>query len=85
MQVIWSKKADITFGVIVDYIEAKFGKKSTLKFIFGYVYHYLVESQSQDLTFTKFPKTFCHKSPCQFKNKRLFGSSQVISNHLTLT
>ena len=33
MQVIWSKKAEITFEVIVNYIEAKFGKKSTLKFI----------------------------------------------------
>jgi plasmid stabilization system protein ParE len=33
MQLIWSKKADITFGVILDTIEAKFGKRVALKFI----------------------------------------------------
>jgi plasmid stabilization system protein ParE len=33
MEVIWSRTSEITFEVIVDYIEAKFGKKAALRFI----------------------------------------------------
>ncbi len=33
MQVIWSKNAEITFDVMTEYIQSKFGKKSVLKFI----------------------------------------------------
>jgi hypothetical protein len=33
MKVIWAKNADITFEVILNTIEEKFGKKSALKFI----------------------------------------------------
>jgi plasmid stabilization system protein ParE len=33
MTVIWSEKADETFGVIADYLETTFGKTTTLRFI----------------------------------------------------
>lgn len=33
MEVIWSRTVQITFEIIADYIEVKFGKKSALKFV----------------------------------------------------
>jgi len=50
MQVIWSKKADITFQVIVDYIEAKFGKNAALKFIIK-VNRIVISIQKQPLQY----------------------------------
>jgi plasmid stabilization system protein ParE len=50
MEVIWSKNADATFEVIVDYIEAKFGKKSALKFILK-VNSIVISIQKQPLQF----------------------------------
>lgn len=60
MQVIWSKKADITFGVIIDNIEAKFGKKSALKFI--------LEVDNTVVSIQKQP--FQYKSSVNFFNVR---------------
>jgi plasmid stabilization system protein ParE len=50
MQVIWSKNADVTFEIIADYIEAKFGKKVAFKFVLK-VDAIILSIQNQPLQF----------------------------------
>ncbi len=57
MEVVWSKKADITFQVIVDYIQAKFGKRAALKFILK-VNDIVASIQKQPLQFKASPLFF---------------------------
>ena len=81
MQVIWSKKAEITFEVIVNYIEAKFGKKSTLKFILK-VDEIVVSIQKHPLQYQASPNFFNVRKAVVSKQCTLFYEVNKTDIHL---